>query len=876
MSLLADILAWSQADLPAWQQDALRRLFQQDSDLDTNDYDELYALLKAGHDIVHEGTTKPLPLSNEHLPSTPTPGATVILKAMRDLQDVNRLVAGQSLAFSSKGITVIYGPNASGKSGYARVLKRACRARDDSEVVLPDACMPSPQTRIPSAAFEIEKSGLSDLVRWQEGVAPPDELSEIAVFDSRCARLYLTQEQDVAYLPYGLDIVEALAKQVLPELERRLELEIGTIPVDAKPFDHLLGDTVVGRLIAGLSTKSTTEEIDALATLSEDESARLKALRAVLEEPDPKSKSGDLASSSQRLKEQAGRIGEAQVLVDDAALQGLKLQHVTTADAVRAEALAADRLRAGESLLPGTGEVTWKTLFEAARRFSMEAAHPRCPFPHTAGGAVCPLCQQELSPDAAKRLSRFESYVQEDIAKQADTAREQLLLRQGELKDASLDLRLGPSLESELTSLDDSIPGAIRAFEQGLKDRRSALVEALQSGCWDDVPELPASPKPQLRHLAACLLWQARACDKAAREADREVLKTEFAELTARSELAASRESLCDLVVNMKRRHTLEKCRGQLKTRPISDKSRDLASAAVTEALRTALADEFSALGVGNVNLRLDGRIEKGRVKHRLILDLPTACKLADVLSEGEQRAIAIGSFMGELRLAGHDGGIVFDDPVSSLDHWRRQNVARRLVAEAEHRQVIVFTHDTSFLQQLRDEIEVSGVEHAIHSLEWLGERPGYIRVGLPWEHQGYMERVDALEKAQKQLEGIPWPQYPNSDQAAQMAQQYSRLRATIERVIQDLVFCGVIVRYSDWVRVGKLSGVVAFEMPESDEIRRLHKRCCGFTEAHDQSAQRNATIPTAKDLAADIKSLRDLIDVIKKKRKAAAGTTAS
>ena len=91
---------------------------------------------------------------------------------------------------------------------------------------------------------------------------------------------------------------------------------------------------------------------------------------------------------------------------------------------------------------------------------------------------------------------------------------------------------------------------------------------------------------------------------------------------------------------------------------------------------------------------------------HQLLLDLPIANKIEEILSEGEQRAIALGSFFAELALANHSCGIVFDDPVSSLDHWRRLNVARRLVEEAKSRQVIVFTHDTSFLGQLCDEIE--------------------------------------------------------------------------------------------------------------------------------------------------------------------------
>jgi len=103
----------------------------------------------------------------------------------------------------------------------------------------------------------------------------------------------------------------------------------------------------------------------------------------------------------------------------------------------------------------------------------------------------------------------------------------------------------------------------------------------------------------------------------------------------------------------------------------------------------------------------------------------------------------------------------VFDDPVSSLDHHRRQHVARRLVEEAKKRQVIIFTHDTSFLGQLRDEIEDAKILHSLQYLEWRSDEAGYVVNGLPWDHQGYNDRIDTLEKAKNKL-AKSWPVYPN------------------------------------------------------------------------------------------------------------------
>ncbi|MHB1055992.1 MAG: AAA family ATPase [Thermoleophilia bacterium] len=870
LALLVAIMSWSQSSCPLWQQDALRRLFQQDCVLTDSDYDELFALLRIGRGIVVDGAAKANPLSSVHLPTTPTRGATVVLNRMYDLQDVNRLATGQALTFAPEGITVIYGPNASGKSGYARVLKRACRARDDSEVVLPDARSGSQPSGSPRASFDIERGGRLEQVSWQESTVPPVELSEISVFDSRCARLYLTEEQDVTYLPYGLDIVEALARQVVPELERRLETEIATRPVGLKPFSHLLGDTAVGQLVQGLNAKTRPEEIIALATLSKTEEERRAALSSALAEPDPKLKAGELLAAVQRIKELVEGIDAADNHVSDRALGELQTRYVKATQAIAAEQEAAEHLRAGDPLLPGTGEATWKALYEAARRFSVEVAYPYASFPNIAQDAVCPLCQQPFSEKAAERLARFEVFVREDIAVQASAARKQLQQWIGDLESASLEAGLGAALESELTALDTAIAGEIRAFELSLSKRRAALVQAMRGASWDDVPAVAPSPRKKLRSLAAVLLWKTRAFDHAAHEGHREALTDELNELVARHDLAAVTDALEDVLSKMRERDALERCRTDLRTKPISDKSRDLASSAVTGALKTALEDEFSALEVSQVKLRLESRTVKGKTMHRLVLDLPVSCALRDVLSEGEQRAIAVGAFLAELSLAGHDGGVVFDDPVSSLDHWRRRKVAQRLVDEAEKRQVIVFTHDTAFLQQMRDAIEQSNVKHTIHSLEWRTDTPGYIEVGLPWDHQGYKERIDTLEKEQRQLQAMPWPQYPSEEQVALMAQQYSRLRATIERVIQDLVFCGVIVRFSDWVRVANLPGVAALGVPECAEIVGLYKCCCDFTNAHDASSFKNETVPTATDLGTDIARLRTVIETIKQNRTAA------
>lgn len=150
------------------------------------------------------------------------------------------------------------------------------------------------------------------------------------------------------------------------------------------------------------------------------------------------------------------------------------------------------------------------------------------------------------------------------------------------------------------------------------------------------------------------------------------------------------------------------------------------------------------------------------------------------------------------------------------------------------------------------------------------------VQNGLPWEHKSYKDRIDKLQKAQSAL-AAGWPPYPNGEQSAVMRQQYNLMRATIERVIQDLVFNGVVVRYRDWIRVTpNLSKVVGFEKAECDEIERLYQVCCDVVDAHDPASGKNSPVPTATQLGLDIDALVALTGAIetRKKKQAANGKT--
>jgi len=865
MPLLIDILVWATAHLSPWQRDTLRRLFQQ-RELTNQDIDDLYALLKSASGISDHRNRQPIPLTQAHLPAQLGNSQPVILKAMRELKHVNRIAPGQKLDFAPKGITVIYGGNSFGKSGYSRVLKSACRARDISETVHTDASDPKAAGNIPEAIFDIEVDGHLSSLAWKRDTTSPDELSTIAVFDARCARAYL-DEQDVAYLPYGLDIVENLGRQVMPALAQRLNEEIGALNTDITPYADLLGKTSVGEMIASLSGSTDQKKVTILGTLTTEEIDQLAELDKTLAENDPKAKAQMLRLLAQRINGLISRIDNALTSVNDTAIENIKSCDTLAQVALKAEIIAAVNFRAGESLLPGTGEQVWKNLFEAARRFSTEISYPEQPFPHVHSRARCLLCQQPLDLEAAKRMQRFEEFVKRDTAKIAAEKREQCEKAEQQIAGASLDFGLDVAITEEIKQLDPALLTATQSFESQIEARRSWVLGAMKTHAWDTAPLLDSDPREGLKAQSERIVAQTADLEKASDEEQKKALESARAELCARASLSKRLKAVLDLIQRMQVKTLLTKCKDDLKTKAISDKAKEFASQAVTTALKIALDEEFHNLGVGHIKTKLSERVEKGKMKHKLVLDLPATTKLDEILSEGEQRAIAIGSFLAELHLAGHGGGIVFDDPVSSLDHHLRKKVALRLVREAKKRQVIILTHDTVFLGELRDAIEQESVDFLMRHLEWRNGRPGHVSEGLPWEHKSYKDRLDKHEKAQREIEKN-WPVYPNEGDRAKMSREYDLLRATIERIIQDVVFNGVVQRYRDWIRIDRLEQVVGFTEAEYQEIDRLHKACSEVVGAHDPVSAKDAPVPDAKQLGKDIADLNAIVNSIKDRRK--------
>ncbi|WP_256939210.1 AAA family ATPase [Ensifer adhaerens] len=224
-------------------------------------------------------------------------------------------------------------------------------------------------------------------------------------------------------------------------------------------------------------------------------------------------------------------------------------------------------------------------------------------------------------------------------------------------------------------------------------------------------------------------------------------------------------------------------------------------------------------------------------------------------MSEGEQTCVALALFLTELATASFASTLVFDDPVSSLDHRWRQKVAERLVEEAEHRQIIIFTHDLVFLNDLQTLANRRGVQHKETSLSRSGSGAGIVEDGLPWVGQRLPQRLDALEKEARAAKAL-FDTLNDDAYADSAAKFYNRLRSTWERALEDVAFCNVVHRHRDYINAKDLKKVTALEIADVEAWEAGYKVCCDITDAHDPARGRNASPPPPADLQKHVQDL--------------------
>jgi energy-coupling factor transporter ATP-binding protein EcfA2 len=853
MTILSEIQTWAEK-LPAWQQHAVALLYENPTP-SADELEDILALLQASKGIPDPKGRVARALTKEQVAAPQAGQPLVQLSSIKNLKHVNALATGKTLPLAPTGLTVIYGDNGAGKSGYSRVLKQACRARDRSEKIRPNAYIHPLLTDPATADFDALVDGQLAEFHWVDGKASPPELSAIAIFDSRCARAYVDNQGDFSYSPYGLDILEGLAS-ICSWIKKRIAQEQQAAKPNTEPFVKLaLSPTEVGALAKTLSGKTDKKELERLATLSDVELAELDALAKTLDEADPKKKAIGLRLKASRIEALAQRIDTTAAVVTHEKVDALRALIKKSTEAKLVAETMAKRFR-DMNTLEGTGGDLWLEMFKAARTFCA-TSHAVAAFPRLDKDTRCPICQNAVGEAGAVRLAAFDDFMEGEAAKAAKTARDGAGAAYKAIVDSALDLAFDDTLAHDLETTPDLI-AQCKSYQQMLRDRRESVRAAAtpNSGTgWEAVSALAASPREALSEVAETWRKEAQKLDATQDAAARAKMEKAKAELMARRQLGDLKVVALEAIDRFNLSAMLAACDAETGTTTISRKATLLTDTMATQEVADVLTQELQALGVNDIKVAMKAASAKAKTTFKLVLEAQSGDSLQDILSEGEQRAIAIASFLAEVRLGKDKGGIVFDDPVSSLDHGRRERVARRFALEALDRQVVVFTHDLFFLNVLMHEASAQGIPPKALTLSQTPEGFGVAEETLPFAGANVSQRVGMLRN--KQVECAR--RHKAGDQAGYQLlarDLYNDLRMAWERGVEEVLLNGVILRFRKGVETNRLRQV-AVEQEDLKAITAGMGRCSVYT-GHDGAIVANVAPPSLDEMTADITALEE------------------
>jgi len=866
MATIDDVIEWAKT-LPPWQGDAVRRLLEVgEQPLSEKDYSEILTLARADLKISK--------LSDSLKPKYPTAGAfsgskiktdIVKLLSIENVQNVNLIRSDQRLVFNENGITVIYGDNGAGKSGYSRILKLACRARDREERILPDVFTKG-NTDIPKATIKIKLNGNEQEVIWQQDSTEDSNLSNIAVFDSRCARIITDDRNEITYLPYGGDIFEKLASLVL-RIKEDIETEI--IDQEIIKDSSISANTPSAAFLESLSESTKLEEIDAAACWSDTDESRLLSQEELLRFADTTKATKELSRINgikERLSQVLLNISKTHAASKDLGNEAISKALAET-NAAKLAHDTAMRERSVSDPLAGVASTNhWAILYNAAKQYSEEIAYPGEPFPKTSD-ALCVLCQQPLTEDAIARFKRFKKFIEDKTNTILKGKRK--ALEQFREKYMLIEPQSGSSLDyiyDQLTSIDARAAEVFRNYSIMLMKRKTDALAIIKEGeDPENVKNLIPWPDPPEDMLKSVIQALSKRVDEISSTKDPDVyqkLQTIVTQLRSRKALCARKGDIISFVEKACKNAILSEAIDSLRTKEIRHHGTNVIRNNLTPELIKAFRKELNLLGARHVPISVKPSGAAGETTHEMLLEganIPKKIPMSRVLSEGEARVIAVAGFLAELELDPHTNAIVFDDPVSSLDHVYAGKIASRLALEGLKRQVIIFTHNIGFLMELDDACEAlakkgTPVGLDINTLHRQSKSAGITTAGLPWYGLKVKQRVEFLEQRVHEIKSLHGDKMTEYNERAAII--YGRLREAWEACIEDDLFHSVVCRYRNSVQTLKLIKV-NIEDPDVHNIDLNMSKASTWMTGHDKSKALHHDRPSPDELLQDIDALR-------------------
>lgn len=761
------------------------------------------------------------------------------LVRLSEVRGINALLTGAVLE-PNEGLTILYGENGTGKTGYSRVFKALADSRTADEILGDiEAESPIPQ----SAQLEYRIGTEQQTLSWDgaHGVAP---FTRMSIFDSPAVNTHIDATLEYVYTPLSLALFNHVIAAI-QDVGDKIDNEIRSLATgELDLLSRFQEKTSTYPLVADLGSSTDLAALQEKRVAKEDSEEELDALTQTL----ASLRSDTLSAQITAAKREQRILNQAVATVDS--LDSLEVTEYNNALAQREELTKDHKIFRRELFaaadLPAEPEENWEEFIEAGDEYRKHLTELKVHDPER-----CLYCRQTLKDPARDLLTKYSSYLEDKISED---------IRQTDRTLAAFKQQVETIQCNELMSCieeyshQESKPDYFEDIET-ISMTLNSLVTAVsvsKPATQADSTELRQC-KDRAKTILDSLRTQIDTLDhqQTNRTVQLQEKQTELAELQDQVELDSSWQLIETQVKNAKESERLKDLKlalGGLR-RAVTQLSKTSSDQLVNQNFDKLFAEECEALRAPNLKLEFVGR--SGKAHRKKVMN--GKHRPSNVLSEGEQKVLALADFLAEARLAGISAPIIFDDPVSSLDHRRVHEVSERIVDLSEENQVIVFTHDILFattLINLSDKTKRCSFFHITDD----GGKGQVSRASGP--------RSDSLSAIKGRINTSIQEAKAQQGEARDITVRsgYSHIRSWCEVFTEEELLRSVSKRYRANIQMTSLERIDGDKLNQiAPKVVKIFEIACRYIEGHSQPQVTLGVSPTVSGLELHWQELQDL-----------------
>gem|GEM_PF-1504469 len=750
----------------------------------------------------------PIPLESKEI-------SKIILKEIKEPVNINALP--QNLSFKmSPNLTVLYGENGTGKSGIGRLLCNACFSRGEREI-LPNLLENETTSGQQKAKFVIQENSELKEIDYVYG-SIIKQLKSFSVFDKKSVLIHLDDSNKIYFTPPQVKVFDKVA-EVISSIEKKLNNEKEKRRVD-NPFSLLFSSVEMeSDISAYCKTVSSNTDIEDYKSKINfnleidqnriNELEKLISAKKKLDITEKKKLIEDDVENLNILKSTLQRVLESITVDTYQEINDLNQSIKSKKEDINKIALKDFDTSTYRTI--GTAE--WKTLIETAKILYEKEKEKNS----NKELDTCILCHQNLSGEAVQLFHKYWNF----LSSTAEAELKELLITHNrllnEMKAVLHDYPKLQSVDAGVKILQTEQPEVLlrlRSEYSTLKDTIEEYVKKLEN-----IEQL--SENIFKENDITCIQELIDAKNKEKEElvdpsSEIESLTSELNVLQHKKSATAIQEKAIDYINYLKWISKVNRISFAGIKQVLTRKKTEYFKIDLLTKYKKIINEELEKLGC-KYNLVIGVSGELGDTKKELRLKFAEDYEPSHILSEGEQNICSLADFLTEIQLDESNCGIIFDDPVTSLDHLRKDDIALRLVNESARRQVIILTHDIMFLSKLLRYAYEQKISFQTHWMRKVEGMPGCIEENTTPKLANLKSIKEEYSNNLKEFESADIKQ-----QERLLVCMFDDLRRACEALIEERLFNKTIQRYDDHIKVQNLEEAV-FDKDLALRLVKLH-----------------------------------------------------